>query len=128
MLNAQILAGYRRDLTPLNPDANIGSIKIAGAWRASSIVAGVADSTGDGFGVNDVLIPGDTTPELLSRIASITIAGAATGNASAGDHFGIVAQQIGRLIAGGNSLRFTTHPDDFLIDSLNNNFRAIDFA
>ena len=128
VLNAQILAGYRRDLTPLNPDANIGSIKIAGAWRASSIVAGVADSTGDGFGVNDVLIPGDTTPELLSRIASITIAGAATGNASAGDHFGIIAQQIGRLIAGGNSLRFTTHPDDFLIDSLNNNFRAIDFA
>lgn len=80
VLNAQILAGYRRDLTPVNPDASIGTIMVKGNWGASSVAAGVADVTGDGFGHNDALIPGDTTPGLLSRIARITIDGSATGS------------------------------------------------
>jgi hypothetical protein len=84
VLNAEILAGYRRDGTPLNPDAGIGSIVVAGDWSASSVAAGVADATSDGFGRNDALIAGDTPPPLLfARIASITIAGTATGNSAA---------------------------------------------
>jgi hypothetical protein len=37
---------------------------------------------------------------VLSKIASITIKGAASGSAIAGDHFGFVAQQIGKFRPG----------------------------
>ncbi len=126
---AQILAGYRRDLTPVNPDASIGNIKVQGSWSASSVAAGVADVTFDGFGRNDALIPGDTTPSLLSRIASITIAGSATGSSdSTTDFFGVTAQSVGRIQAGSAQGNFNAGPDDVVIDPVNNDFRAVDFA
>src|SRR5204862_3994310 len=71
--NAQILAGYTRDGEPVNPDAHIGKVVVNGDWIKSSLVAGVADSTGDGFGQNDTVIAGDETPSVLSRIAKVII-------------------------------------------------------
>ena len=128
VLNAEILAGYRRDGTPFNPDASISNIIVAGDWSASSVAAGVTDATGDGFGRNDTLIAGDTTPALFARIASITIAGTATGSSTANDHFGITAQQIGRVTAGNKTHAFTTGPDNVLLDPVHLDFRAVDFA
>jgi len=55
---ALILAGYDADLNPLNADAQIGAVKVALDWIASSLAAGVTDG-GDGFGNgNDALIAG----------------------------------------------------------------------
>lgn len=125
---SRILAGYDPAGMPVNPGASIGKIRVSGTWTASDLVAGVADATGDGFGRNDALIAGDTTPELLSRIASITIIGAATGTDAAGDHFGITAQQIRRVIAGSNRPAFAAGPDDVLLDPVNSDFRVVDFA
>lgn len=128
VLHAQVLAGFARDLTPLNPLASIGSIDVAGSWNASSAVAGVADVTGDGFGRHDAAIAGSPLPGLLSRIARITIHGVVAGSSASGDFFGITAQQIGRIAAGSIRPQFTPGPNDFLLDPLNNDFRVVDFA
>ena len=109
VLNARILAGYDINLTPLNPDAGIGAISVGANWDASSIAAGVQDtstagdltSAPDGFGQNDTLIGGDTMPAIFATIASITIKGTAMGSASAGDFFGITAQKIGKVSIPG---------------------------
>jgi len=65
--------------------------------------AGVADSTGDGFGRNDTLIAGDLTPTLLATIASITIKGAALGSPGAGDFFGLTAERVLKLKIGATA-------------------------
>ena len=126
VLNAQILAGYKRDLTPFNPDASIGKINVGGNWSASSVAAGVADSTHDGFGHNDTLIAGDTTPALLAQIASIIIAGTATGSAAAGDFFGITAQQVASAKIHGSAIAFTTNKEDLNLDPANGDFRLVE--
>jgi hypothetical protein len=127
--NARILAGYDRSLQPTNPDAGIRLVVVNGDWKASSVAAGVADSTGDGFGRNDTLIGGDNTPSILARIASIIIRGNASGSAaSTSDFFGITAQQIDKVILASNTPTFTTGADDVLLDTTNNDFRAVDFA
>ena len=129
VLNAEVLAGYDRAGIPFNPDASIGTIEVEGNWNASSVVAGVTDTTGDGFGRNDGLIAGDTTPGLFARIASITLKGIATGSGeSTTDHFGITAQQIGRMLAGSTPFPSIAGANDLLLDSLNSDFRAVDFA
>jgi hypothetical protein len=128
VLNARILAGYTASLGAANADAGIGAISVGGNWAASSIAAGVADSTGDGFGRNDTLISGDATPSLRASIAKISIKGTASGSAGAGDFFGITAQRVSKLKIGGTSQPLTTAADDLLLDTANNDFRVVDFA
>src|SRR5206468_1432344 len=96
VLNALILGGYTTGGDALNPDAGIGAVSVSGSWTASSVAAGIADSTHDGFGQNDTLIPGDTTTTtLFATIASITIKGAAIGSVTpTSDFFGLTAQKI----------------------------------
>ena len=101
VLNARILAGYDVNHTPLNPDAGIGAISVGGFWEASSVAAGVADSTSDGFGRNDTLIAEPVPNTIFATIASITIKRTAIGSASAGDFFGIAAQKIGKVSIPG---------------------------
>jgi hypothetical protein len=124
--NALILAGYTKDGEPVNPDAKIGKVVVNGNWIASSMVAGVEDSTEDGFGRNDTVITGDVTPTITSKIASLVIKGTATGSVAAGDHFGIAAQQIGKLSIGGDSvdLRGLTS-EGILLDAANGDFRVV---
>jgi hypothetical protein len=127
--NARILAGYNKDGEPVNPDAHIGKVIVRGDWIQSSLVAGVEDSTADGFGQNDTVIDGDTTPSVVSRIASVVIRGTATGSAGAGDHFGIVAQQIDRLSIGGTNIPLGEGiADDILLDDANGDFRLVEVA
>lgn len=136
VLNARILAGYTTSLGAANPDASIGAVTVGENWEASSIAAGVQDtsvhndhsSPADGFGRNDTLIAGDTTA-ILARIASITIKGTATGSAMpTTDFFGITAQQIGALAIGTKKFTFTNGANDFSLDATNNDFHVVDFG
>ncbi len=127
--NAHILVGYNADEQPVNADAKVGRVVVKGDWIGSSLTAGIADSTNDGFGRNDTVIAGDSTPTVLSRIASVVIKGSASGTAGGADHFGITAQQIGKVSIGGE--RITLDPDeidDVLIDETNNDFRVIEIG
>jgi hypothetical protein len=127
--NAEILIGYNRDELPVDADARIGKVTIKGDWKASSIVAGIDDSTNDGFGRNDTVIAGDSTPAVFSSIASIVIKGTASGSAAPGDHFGISAQKIGKVTISGSKLPLTKDtPDNILLDETNGDFRLVEIG
>ena len=129
MENARILVGYNKDEVPLNSDAQAGKIFVKGDWRASSLAVGVVDSTSDGFGRNDMLIPGDATPSLVSRIASLTIKGTASGSTGDNDHFGITAQQINKVSIAGAKIALTgSASDDILVDTANQDFRIVEIS
>ena len=108
---AQILGGYSFDLSPLNADAQIGSVKVGGDWIASSIAAGVVDG-GNGFGNSgDVKITdANDSATIFSKIASITIGGQVLGTIGGSDHFGFVAEQIGSFKVGGTTIPLSSDP------------------
>jgi hypothetical protein len=113
----------------VNPDARIGRVLVKGDWSASSLVAGIADATNDGFGRNDTVIAGDDTPNVVSKIASVVIKGTASGTPIAGDHYGITAQQIGKVSINGVALALTADAaDDILVDTTNSDLRVIEIA
>ncbi|MEA3208175.1 MAG: hypothetical protein QOE70_1232 [Chthoniobacter sp.] len=112
--NALILAGYDDALLdmPTNPDAGIGAVKIDGNWLTSSLIAGAA-ATDTFFGnANDVKITEPIPDAIFATIASITIKGFAAGTPGiAGDHFGFVAEQIGKLKIGAVKVPLTPGTD-----------------
>ena len=113
----------------MNPDARVGRVLVKGDWIASSLAVGIVDATNDGFGRNDTVIAGDTTPDVLSQIASVVIKGTATGSNTAGDHYGITAQSIGKLSIAGTSVDLDKDAiDDILLDETNNDFRVIEIG
>jgi hypothetical protein len=125
--NAQILLGYNKDELPKNPDASVGEVIVDGNWKASSLVAGVLDSTDDGFGRNDALIPGDQTSDILARIAKIVIKGTATGSADPADHFGITAQRVAKLKIEGVKVTLSKDvQENILLDPTNGDFRLVE--
>jgi hypothetical protein len=136
--NAQILLGYKKitpgeddpspvRYDPTNPDASAGKITVKGNWVASSLVAGVFDSTEDGFGQNDQVIAGADTSKLVARIASIVIKGTVSGTAAEGDHFGITAQDIGKLSINGDKVALDKKAkDNILLDQTNGDFRVVE--
>jgi hypothetical protein len=110
VVRSSILAGYDRDGLAVNPDARIGKVVVKGNFDASSIVAG-ATAGADGFfgNADDALLAGGN--EIVAKIASITIKGAVVGTAAnPADHFGIVAEELGKLKAGGASLPLSVGP------------------
>ena len=126
---SNILAGYNRAGVASNEDASIGTVAVAGDWNESNLIAGFKDGTSDGFGRNDVLIANvGAVSAIISKIAGVTINGNATGSADPGKHFGIVAEQIGKLSVSGVKRIFTKAPNDILLDPVNGNLRAIDLA
>ena len=92
-----------------NADTGIGTISVGHAWIASTILAGTTAGL-DGFigTVDDAKVtigaPIDTAR--ISTIASLIIKGQALGTPASGDHFGIVAQQIGKAKIGTISYAF----------------------
>jgi hypothetical protein len=112
---ADILAGYDPNLTPLNGDAQIGPVSVGDDWIASNLIAGAMNSAsantnfGDG---NDASI-GAGNPNIIAKIASITIGGQVFGtpnSTSSSDQFGFVAEQIGSLKIGGNAIALAAGP------------------
>ncbi len=110
--HALILAGYGNNNTPTNGHAQIGAISVGGDWIASSVTAGLLTRAGatDALGVfgngDDVFINAGPAG-VIASIASITIKGRAVGSQETGDHFGIVAEQIGTVTVGGVKLSLT---------------------
>jgi hypothetical protein len=114
--NSQILAGFSIAGNAVNADAQIGAVKVGGSWSASDLVAGAVDFDDDGFGnADDRKAPGADNAAIVSRIASITIAGVVSGTpdtVSADDHFGFVAQEIGSFKAAGTARSLTKNFTD----------------
>lgn len=95
----QILAGYQELVSAVNPDAQIGSIIVAGDWVASDLVAGVLPNSFNKFGTaDDTLAAGGNG--VLSKIARVVIKGQVLGTPSSDDetdHYGIVAELVGSV-------------------------------
>lgn len=90
-----------------NPDVQIGIVKVGRDWIASTLDSGVSTGTDKLPGTpDDVVYPGGT-PAIAARIAGIIIGGQARGTAAPGDHFGIMAQQIGFFQLGANRIPLT---------------------
>lgn len=127
--NARILAGYSPAGAPRNgAQFSVGNVVVNGDWKASSLAVGVR-SLGlfptFQFGANDESINAGR----LASIASIVIKGAATGSAAVDFfHYGIVAGIIGKISIGKAKLAVTNGADNILIDTVNNDFRVVDFA
>jgi hypothetical protein len=102
--HTQILAGDKASdtnstLAEYSPQATIGSISIGGDFEASTIAAGASAGPNGFFGDGDDHLIANP-PQSISRIASIIIGGSALGTADPGDHFGIVAANIGSVKIG----------------------------
>ena len=114
---SDFLAGYDLNGSAVNPDAQIGAVKILANWTASNLVAGVISGADTGFGNPlDAKAPGTDSTAILSKIASVQIGGIVTGTASAGDHFGFVAQDVVSFKVAG--VLKTARPDE--LDLVNN--------
>ncbi len=99
---SDFLAGYDVNGNAVNPDAQIGAVKVLANWTASNLVAGVIAGADAGFGNPlDAKAPGADSATILSKIASVQIGGTVTGTALAGDHFGFVAQDVGSFKVAG---------------------------
>jgi hypothetical protein len=122
---AFILAGYNPgNFLPADADAAIGKVKIGTNFTASLIAAGV-DPKGDArFATADDTVfdeppagaAGDEPP--LARIDKVVIGGGAFGTGAAGDHFGIVAQEIGVVKIAGVPLVLNAGSDNDVIELL----------
>jgi hypothetical protein len=97
----QILAGFDLAGTPNNADAQVGRVKVADNWVASSLVAGATAGTDGLFGDSDDAAIAGGNPAISSRIGSVVIGGQVLGTQGGGDHFGIVVQNVVSLRIGG---------------------------
>jgi hypothetical protein len=116
---AEILAGYGPNRTPVSGLARIGAVTIGGDWRASSISAGILPGPGGYFGAVESVYIGDFSRTPNNGINYVRIDGVAEGTAADGDHFGILAANIGRIQINGRLLVKAIvpvgHTDDFEI-------------
>ena len=114
---SDFLAGYDPNGNAVNPDAQIGAVKVLSGWTASNLVAGVIAGADAGFGNPlDAKAPGADSAAILSKIASVQIGGIVTGTTSAGDHFGFVAQDVVSFKVAG--VLQTARPEE--LDLVNN--------
>lgn len=103
--------------------ANIGSIKIG-----QSLIGGATANSG--YLYADNLIGAVTSP-VTCRAAPATkpdasLPGIGTGNTNVNDHFGIVAEEIGKLNIGGKAFVTTAGKDHGEIDIGNYNFAYLE--
>jgi hypothetical protein len=120
-------AGLDDSGSALNPDAQIGLVKVNRNWVCSNLVAGISSGMDSQYGdSNDSLAtPGFNyvnRSTLVSQIASIRIGGQILGSlggspATDSDHFGFVATKIGGLRVAGVALRLSsiTVPDSLTL-------------
>lgn len=102
-----------------NPDAQIGSVTVGGNWTASELGAGTYNRTGDRY--NKLTIAGvPDSSRRLAKIGSIAIGGSVRGTSAAGDNFGFIAEEIGRVRIGGSDRALVAGPsnDNQLLDAV----------
>jgi len=91
-------------------NARIGAVVVGGDWRAADLVAGAAAGADNFFGTADDIVRSDNGSTLIAAIARITIKGSVLGTAAAGDHFGFVAEKLGKLKIAGAVVALTPGP------------------
>jgi len=113
----EILAGYSTDATASNhrgsavsADAQIGTVEVDGDFTGSSIVAGALPGGDTYFGnsgtVTDTkILAGPDYSKIVSSIASVIIKGSVASGS--GTSYGIVAQQVGSVTVGSESISLT---------------------
>jgi hypothetical protein len=89
--------------TPTDGAAQIGTVTFGSTLSASNIVAGAEPDSKGQFGTtgNTAIKPATGKTGLMSSIAEIIIAGQATGNKTAGDSFGFVAEKLEEIEIDG---------------------------
>jgi hypothetical protein len=120
---AEILAGYSHDTTlddrgrASSADADIVAVRINGNLVASSIVAGVQAGADGFFGTADdsSIFGGIDARANKSVIGSVVIRGDVVGTGQAGDHYGIVAESIGKITVDGAIVRLSSR----VLDNVN---------
>lgn len=92
-----------------NADASIGAVTVGHSWVASNLLAAVDAASDAAVGTPDdkKLPAARDVANLYSTIASVTIKGQALGTPAGGDHFGIVAEEIGVAKIGTVKLKLT---------------------
>jgi hypothetical protein len=108
--NALIAAGLDSNNTAINRDAQIGSVLVSHDWVASNLVAGISAGADGKYGTGDDTLATSGTgyvnrPNIVSKIAAITIGGQIIGTTGAGDSFGFLASSIGGLKLSGLALK-----------------------
>ncbi len=113
VLNSSILAGYDTTGAALNADVQIGAVTVGTNWIASNLVAGVDAGVDGKFATaDDAVIAGGNS--VVSRIASVIIAGHVRGTAGDTDGFGFAAQEVKAFTASATMLPLTVGPSNNL--------------
>jgi hypothetical protein len=92
---AKILAGVDRDGAAANPDAQIAAVAIGRYWIASDLIAGAVGGA-----------------SIVSKIASIRVAGTALGTVGGADSFTFAAGQIGSFKIGATTVPLAPGPSN----------------
>lgn len=143
--HAEILAGYSPDTAgqavalgkAVNADASIGLVRIGKTISGSDIVAGAQRGSDGFFGdADDSRISGTGTSDrvdIISRISAVIIGGGAANTILPTDHFGIVAQNIGLVRAGGATVPLAPGPGNDMgagrpVGGANSDLHAVEVA
>ena len=91
-----------------NADASLGTVSVGREWLASMILAGTDPGLDTFIGTTDdtKTIGVNDIATRFSTIASIVIKGQAFGSTASDDHFGIVAEVIGKAKVGTRTYAF----------------------
>lgn len=104
--HSHLLVGYNSAGDAVNPDVRVGKVRVGGNWIASDFIIGASAGADDLFGTDDDLLIGGGN-SIIARVAGIVIKGTAVGTADDTDHYGIVAESIGKLKVGSELFPFT---------------------
>jgi hypothetical protein len=118
--NANIEAGFDTSDNAVNGSAQIGTILVGGDWVASNAIVGIAPGPDKTFGdTTDDARAATATPNILAKIASITVGGQVAGTPASGDIYAFEAQQIGLLSIGAlaQPLQVGAHNDNFKLSA-----------
>ncbi len=108
--NALIQGGYDTLNNAVDPDAQLGRIKVGGNLTATSIVAGISSADANFGSADAVITPAGmmvNNSAIHSAIASIVVGGQFVGTVASSDKFGVEAQFIGSIKIGAVSLGLT---------------------
>ncbi|MGV3533200.1 MAG: hypothetical protein ACO1QR_12580, partial [Chthoniobacteraceae bacterium] len=111
-----ILAGYERvggtgdRVEGVNGNAQIGTVTALGAWTSSSIVAGVLDTGGDGFGNDNDQMIVESEDRIIASIGKVIFKGAVTGSEAGLESYGITAEWVKKVTVDGEKAALTKGP------------------